>query len=116
MSAAAIRVHVRQYVQGVDPARVFHRVVLEVRDAVIQRNVLHDGSGLVDRVPDDRLALTREADELRVTAALQVADTVAVPAVLVVPQEPALRIRRQGRLPGPAETEDHTHIPARTRV
>ncbi len=54
------------------------------------------------RLEDVRLVHRRQADRLGVAAALEVEDVAVAPAVLVVADEAAQRVGRQGRLAGPA--------------
>ena len=54
---------------------------------------------------DLRLLLGIEVDELRVAAVLEVRDAVVVPAVLVVAQERARRVRRESCLARPRQAE-----------
>ncbi len=56
---------------------------------------------------DLRLGLGREPNDLRVAATLEVEDAVLGPAVLVVADQPPLGIRRERRLAGPREPEEH---------
>ncbi len=58
------------------------------------------------------LALAPQADHLGVAAALEVEDAVVAPAVLVVADQRALGIGREGRLAGAREAEEERHVVA----
>ena len=73
-------------------------------------DVLEDGAEPARRREDVRLVHRREADRLGVAAALEVEDVVAAPAVLVVADQAAQRVRGQGRLAGPREPEEDDRI------
>ena len=112
MAGALRREHVRDALELVRGARVLGlRVVVEVElAALVDRDVLEDGAEAVHGVPDLRLGLGREADRLRVAAALEVEDAVVAPAVLVVADELARRIGGKRRLAGAGEPEEDRDV------
>ena len=91
MAGALRRQRVRDPLELVRRARVLGlRVVVEIEHAaLVDRDVLEHGAEAVHRVPDLGLGLGREADRLRVAAALEVEDAVVAPAVLVVADQQA---------------------------
>ena len=73
------------------------RDVIVVGDSVVgvHDNILKDGSE-TDGVEDFRLLLSGEVDTLGVTTTLDVEDTSVGPNVLVIADQQAVRISRQG--------------------
>src|SRR5207244_3279082 len=87
------------------------RVVVEVENpALVDDDVLQHGAEAVHGVPDLRLGFGGEPDRLRVAAALEVEDTLVAPAVLVVPDQEARRLRGERRLAGAGEAEENRDV------
>src|ERR671921_226598 len=82
-------------------------VVLESRTSRvrIEDDILEDGSEPLRRAKDLGFRLRGEPDRLRIRAVLEVEDTALRPSVFIIPNQPALWVSRQGRLPGTRETE-----------
>ena len=75
-------------------------------------DVFQDRAEALRRGVDLRLRFLVDADRLGVAAALEVEDAALTPAVLVVADEPARRVRRQRRLAGAAQPEEKRHVGA----
>ena len=103
---------VRDLLELVGGARVLGlRVVVKVDDAaLVDDDVLEDRPERARRLVDLRLGLRREADHLRVAAALEVEDALVAPAVLVVADQLALRIGRERRLAGTGQPEEDRDV------
>src|SRR5690606_20987062 len=82
----------------------------------IDDHVLEDRAEPTARRVDQRLALGGEADHLRVVPALEVEDALVRPAVLVVADELARRVGREGRLAGAREAEEERDVAILTDV
>ena len=89
---------------------VVHHARLGREDDVLEHGAEADG------VEDVGLFFRGQADALRVAAALDVEDAVVRPAVLVVADERALRVRRQRRLARARQAEEHGHVAVLTFV
>jgi hypothetical protein len=89
------------------------RAVVEVdlAGALVEDHVLEDRPEHLGRLVDLRLALPRQADGLRVAAALEVEDAVVAPAVLVVADEATARVGRERRLARAREAEEERDVP-----
>lgn len=74
--------------------------------AVLDGGVLEESTGGLDGTVDLGLVLLSEVDGLGVAAALEVEDTVVIPAVLVITDEGAVGVSREGGLTGTGETEE----------
>jgi hypothetical protein len=100
--AALRRLDAGDEVDGVGGAGVLgdrHVVVVGAARRAVEHDVLQDAAE-AEGVPDLRLAGLRQADALGVAAPLEVEDAVGRPAVLVVADEPAGGVGREGRLAG----------------
>lgn len=99
-------------VDRVGAARVLRQVCVIVvgctRQLVI-RHILQDGT-VANGVEDFWLLLGAQANALCVAAALDVEDTVVRPDVLVVTNQSAVRVSRQGRLAGAGETKEERNV------
>src|SRR5690606_40912356 len=90
-----VATHARTRGTGDERDRIRRARILRVRVVVeggharmrVDDGVLEDRAEAAARRVDERLALGREADHLRVVAALEVEDAVLGPAVLVVADE-----------------------------
>ena len=95
-------------------ARVFSvscfRVQVQLARVRIDRNVLEDRAEAVRGRVDVRLVDVAQADRLGVAAALEVEDALVAPAVLVVADQDALRIRAERGLAGAGEAEEDRHV------
>mmetsp|Transcript_83650 Transcript_83650/g.269599 ORF Transcript_83650/g.269599 Transcript_83650/m.269599 type:complete len:474 (+) Transcript_83650:729-2150(+) len=99
---------VRDILKRVRHARVLGNarvVVVHMACAVVEHHILKNGTE-ANRVVNFRLLVMREADGLRVAAALDVEDALRVPHVLVVADEVPLGVGTQGRLACSAEAEE----------
>jgi hypothetical protein len=94
MAGTLLRQRVVYLLELVRGPRVLRlRGVLEVEDAVlVDDHVLEHRPERMRRAPDLGLRLGREADHLRVAAALHIEDPVVAPAVLVVADQMALGV------------------------
>ena len=100
-----------------EPHRIGHPGVLGLRVVVVVRlagcpiehHVLEDRPE-ADGVVDLRLARLGEPDALGVAAALDVEDALVRPAVLVVADQRAVGVGREGGLARPAEAEEEGHV------
>ncbi len=102
------RERVRDLLELVGGSRVLRlRVVVQVEHAaLVHDHVLEHRAPATRGLVDLRLGLGREADHLRVAAALDVEDPLLAPAVLVVADQVPLWIGRERRLAGPGEPEE----------
>ena len=87
-------------------------VVVDLPGALVEDHVLEDRAEHAGRPVDLGLAGGRETDRLGVAAALEVEDAVVAPAVLVVADQPAVRVGRQGGLPRAGEPEEERRVAA----
>ena len=108
MPCALLGQRVRDALELVRRARVLGlRVVVEIEDAaLVHDDVLEHRAERARRREDLRLRLLGEPDHLRVAAALEVEDPGVAPAVLVVADQGALRVGREGRLARSREPEE----------
>ncbi len=114
MPALAVRGGVGDAVEGIRAACVLgDRVVRKVRLAGVgvHDHILQDGPELLRRAVDFGLTFRGDIDHLCVAAALEVVDAPVAPAVLVVPDERAARIGREGRLAGAAQAKEDRRVP-----
>jgi hypothetical protein len=118
MPGALLRMRIRNLLELVRGPRVLRlRVVVEVDSAaLVDDHVLENRAEGVGRLEDLRLGVGRQANHLRVAAALHVEDASVAPAVLVVTDERALRIGRERRLAGAREPEEDGSAPVRADV
>ena len=72
---------------------------------LVEDNVLEECVAL-DGAEDVRLCILVEVDDLCIAAAFEVEDTIVIPAVLIIADQQALRIRRQRRLARAGEAEE----------
>ena len=79
-------------------------VKVDIAGVLVKDDVFQDGAE-ADGVVDLGLAALLEADALGVAAALDVEDPVVAPAVLVVSNQRARRVRGQRRLPRACSTQ-----------
>lgn len=84
-------------------------VVVDDSGLGVKDDVLEDGA-VLDGVVDIRLLLGRQTDRLGVAAALDVEDTGVGPDVLVVTDEGAVGVGREGGLAGAGETEEEGDV------
>ena len=82
------------------------RLVSEINLAVLVDSDVLKKSVSSDCVVDIRLRILVEVDDLGIAAALEVEDTVVVPAVLVITDEKSLRICRECGLSCSREAEE----------
>src|SRR5258708_36217317 len=108
MTGALFAMRVRDLLELVRRARVLGlRGVVEVeRSALVNHNVLEDRPERAHHLVDLRLGRRRQADHLRVAAALEVEDAGVAPPVLVVTDEQTLGIGGEARLAGSGGTEE----------
>ena len=109
---------IRDEVDRIGDAGVFRLgIVVEVGLAGdgIENNVLHDRAEALACGVDFRLRLARKLDRLGVAAAFKIEDAFLAPAVLVVADEDAVRVLRQGCLARSGEAEEHSRIRAVAR-
>ncbi len=86
-------------------------VVIDGPGFGIEVHVLEDGPEHPGGGVDLGLGIRSEADHLGVAAALEVEDAAVTPAMLVVADEPARRVRRECGLPGAGQPEEHRTVP-----
>ena len=100
-----------------NPGVFRHGLVRKVDPALfVQRDILEERIS-ADRPVDIRLGLLVEVYDLRIAAALKVKDALVVPAVLIISDQKTLRIRGEGRLARPGETEeDRSMLSVQVRV
>ena len=91
-------------------------VEVELAGRRVDVDVLEHRAEPARRLEDVRLVHRREADRLRVAAALEVEQPGVAPAVLVVADEPALRVRRERGLAGPRQAEEDRAVALRADV
>ena len=101
---------------------VGHTTVLGLGDiVVVQRvvglhhDVLEEGVTL-DGVPNIGLLFLGEVDGLGVAAALEVEDTIVVPAVLIITNQETLGVGGEGGLTGTGETEEQGGVTVLTDI
>src|SRR5574337_837603 len=88
------------------------RFVVEIGNAQfrVEDDVLHHRAEALGRRIDLGLGLARELDRLGVAAAFEVEDAAFAPAVLVVPDEDAVRVGGERRLAGAGKTEENRGV------
>src|SRR5580704_8189318 len=105
MTAYARDYHIVDEIERIGGPRVFgDSGRIEIRGACLRvdHDVLQHGS-VADGVPDLRLVLGRKPDALGVTTSLEIENARVAPAVLVVADQPALRVGRESRFTGSGE-------------
>merc|ERR1719159_1163419 len=109
---------VRNVVERVGRARVLRDtrvVVIHFARLVVKDHVLHDRSE-ANRAVDLRLFFLFQVNSFGIAPALDVEDARVGPNVLVVADQAAARVGREGRLAGAGEAEEHRHVAARANV
>src|SRR4030095_14066456 len=109
MARYAGRNGIRNKGERIGTARVLGvRHVIEIHFARvgIEHDVLEDRSEAPRGVPNLWLGLLRQFDHLGVAAALEVEDAAVTPTVLVVTDQPAVRIAGERRFPGAGQTKE----------
>src|SRR5438552_1708028 len=98
-------------------ARVFgYGSVVVVGNAVFVENHVFQNRAESYSVPDLRLVLLRKLDALRIAPALEVEHARIAPAMLVVADQPPLRIRAQGCFAGSAKSEKERGVSSRADI
>src|SRR5207249_1575600 len=93
-------------------ARVFRdAAVIEIRRPVLAQYDVLQHRAEPDRVPNLWLALFAQLDALGVAPALEIEHSLRGPAMLVVADEPSLRVSTQRGLAGATESEKQRRIP-----
>jgi len=82
----------------------------------VEHDVLENGAEAADGGIDLGLGGRRQADHLGVAATLEIEDAVRAPAMLVVADQRAAAVGRQGRLAGAGEAEEDRRIAARADI
>ena len=88
------------------------RVEIELAGRRIEVHVLEDRAEAAGRLEDVGLVHRRQADRLGVAATLEVEDAGIAPAVLVIADQAALGIGRQGGLAGARQPEEDRRVAA----
>ena len=114
MAAGARRHGVVDELDRIRGARILgQRRIVEIRARASPGRITTFSSTVPNRRVvrvDLRLGLGREPDHLRVAAALEIEDAAIAPAVLVVADQPAIRIARQRRLAGAGQAEEERGV------
>lgn len=84
-------------------------VVVDLASLLVKDDVLQNGA-VADGTVNIRLLLGRETDALGVAATLDVEDTAVTPAVLVVADQGAVGVGRQGGLASAGQTEEEGDV------
>ena len=112
LPAAQRQLDVRDVLDRVGRARVLgQRLVGEVQPAMrVGDDILQHRAEAVAGGPDLGLGLRRQVDHLGVAAAFEVEHAALAPAVLVVADQPAMRVGGQRRLAGAGQAEEQRDV------
>ena len=119
MAALAGRHPVVDERDRIGAARILRQpVVVEIESPGlrIEHHVLEHSAESPCRRIDLRFRLGRQANHLRVAAALEIEDAPPAPAMLVVTDQAAFRIAGQSRLPGPRQAEEQRRVALGTDI
>src|SRR5712671_2627810 len=109
MTTAPAFDEVANVVERIGSARVLRDGLVVKPDRLggrIEHYVLEDGAEHLGRAIDLRLALGSEVDDLRVATTLEIEDPVLRPPMLIVANQPAIRISGKCRFSGSGKAEE----------